>query len=146
MPPTSNISDIDLAAGLRSQVSRLVKMMRRETRNDDLLSLTERSILARLNERGELLPGELATIEKVSTQAISQVLNHLLEMGLILRTPSKEDGRKVIVTLTEEGQRGVRRRLSEKQEWLTRTIAEKLNAREKQTLADAIDVLTKLIG
>jgi DNA-binding MarR family transcriptional regulator len=140
------LADIDLAAGLRSQVSRLVKVLRKETRNDDLLSLTERSILARLHERGELLPGELATVEKVSTQAISQVLNHLLEMGLILRTPSKEDGRKVIVTLTEEGRRGVRQRHSEKQEWLTRTITEKLNAREKQTLADAIDVLTKLLG
>lgn len=140
------LSDIDLAAGLRSQVARLVKLLRKETRNEELLSLTERATLSRLNEYGELLPGELAAMEKVSTQAISQVLNHLLELGLVVRTPSDEDRRKVIVTLTEAGKRGVRQRASEKQEWLTRSITEKLNAREKQTLADAIDVLTKLIG
>ncbi|TDX01742.1 MarR family winged helix-turn-helix transcriptional regulator [Dinghuibacter silviterrae] len=140
------LSDVDLAAGLRSQVSRLVKLLRKQTRNDDLLSLTERATLSRIHEHGDILPGELATIEKVSTQAISQVLNRLLELGLINRTPSEEDRRKVIVTLTETGKRGVRQRLQEKQEWLARSITEKLTAREKQTLTEAIDILNKLIG
>ena len=140
------LSDIELAAGLRTQVSRLGKLLRRETRNDEMLSLTERTTLSLIYDYGELLPGELATMEKVSTQAMSQVLNRLLEQGLIKRTPSKDDGRKVIVTLTDAGKKGVRQRVSDKQEWLTRTIAGKLNGREKQTLAEAIEVLTKLIG
>lgn len=142
----SNLSDIDLAASLGTQVSRLVKVMRKQSRNEDLLSLTERSTLVRLADHGEQLPGELAAMEKVSTQAMSQVLNHLLELGHILRTPSTEDGRKVIVTITDAGRHWVRQCRTEKQEWLTRTITEKLNAREKQTLADAVYVLTKLIG
>jgi DNA-binding MarR family transcriptional regulator len=140
------LSDMDIAAGLRSQVYRLVKLLRKETRNDERLSLTERSTLSLINDYGEILPGELASMEKVSTQAISQVLSHLQAEGLIRRTPSKEDGRKVLITLSEEGRKLVRRRVNEKQEWLTRSIGQKLNAREKQILADATDILTKLIG
>jgi DNA-binding MarR family transcriptional regulator len=138
--------DTELAAGLRTQVSRLGKLLRRETRNDEMLSLTERTTLSLIYDYGDLLPGELAAMEKVSTQAMSQVLNRLLERGMIKRTPDQVDRRRVIVTLTDAGKKRMRQTISDKQEWLTRSIAEKLNGREKQTLADAIGVLTKLIG
>lgn len=137
---------MDLATRLRSEMYRLVKVLRKETRNDELLSLTERSTLALVYQYTEILPGELALLEKVTTQAMSQIINHLLELGLILKTPSEADRRKVIVTLTDAGKKLVRQRQAEKQEWLNRRIAETLSAREKQTLAEAIHILTKLIG
>lgn len=137
---------MDLATRLRSEMYRLVKVLRKETRNDELLSLTERSTLALVYQYTEILPGELALLEKVTTQAMSQIINHLLELGLIIKTPSEADRRKVIVTLTDAGKKLVRQRQAEKQEWLNRRIAETLSAREKQTLAEAIHILTKLIG
>ena len=140
------LSDMDLATRLRSEMYRLVKVLRKETRNDELLSLTERSTLALVYQYTEILPGELALLEKVTTQAMSQIINHLLELGLIIKTPSEADRRKVIVTLTDAGKKLVRQRQAEKQEWLNRRIAETLSAREKQTLAEAIHILTKLIG
>ena len=137
---------MDLATRLRSEMYRLVKVLRKETRNDELLSLTERSTLALVYQYTEILPGELALLEKVTTQAMSQIINHLSELGLILKTPSEADRRKVIVTLTDAGKKLVRQRQAEKQEWLNRRIAETLSVKEKQTLADAIHILTKLIG
>ena len=137
---------MDLATRLRSEMYRLVKVLRKETRNDELLSLTERSTLALVYQYTEILPGELALLEKVTTQAMSQIINHLLELGLIIKTPSEADRRKVIVTLTDAGKKLVRQRQAEKQEWLNRRIAETLSAKEKQTLAEAIHILTKLIG
>ena len=137
---------MDLATRLRSEMYRLVKVLRKETRNDELLSLTERSTLALVYQYTEILPGELALLEKVTTQAMSQIINHLLELGLILKTPSEADRRKVIVTLTDAGKKLVRQRQAEKQEWLNRRIAETLSVKEKQTLAEAIHILTKLIG
>jgi DNA-binding MarR family transcriptional regulator len=137
---------MDIAAGFRSQMYRLVKVLRRETKNDELLSLTERSTLGLIDQYSELLPGELAAMEKITTQGMSQIINHLMELGLLIKTPSAEDRRKVIVTLTEAGKKLVKQRRQEKQEWLTRAIGEKLNAKEKQTLADAADILAKLIG
>jgi DNA-binding MarR family transcriptional regulator len=140
------LSDTDIATGFRSEMYRLLKVLRKETRNDELLSLTERSTLAQIYQHTEILPGELAAMEKVTTQGMSQIINHLLEMGYILKTPSAEDRRKVIVTLTDAGKKLVRQRQQEKQEWLSRRITEKLTLKEKQTLTDAIDILTKLIG
>jgi DNA-binding MarR family transcriptional regulator len=140
------LSDMDIATRFRSEMYRLLKVLRKETRNDELLSLTERSTLALIYQHTEILPGELAAMEKVTTQGMSQIINHLLEMGYILKTPSDEDRRKVIVTLTEAGRKLVRQRQQEKQEWLSRRISEELNAKQKQTLTDAIDILTKLIG
>lgn len=140
------LSDIELATGLRTQVSRLGKLLRKETRNDQQLSITERTTLSLIYDYGELLPGELATMEKVTTQAMSQVLSRLEDMGLVKRTPGAEDRRKVIVTLTDAGKKGVRQRAGEKEEWLTRSIAKKLNDREKKVLGEAIEVLIKLIG
>ena len=137
---------MDLATRLRSEMYRLVKVLRKETRNDELLSLTERSTLALVYQYTEILPGELALLEKVTTQAMSQIINHLLELGLIIKTPSEADRRKVIVTLTDAGKKLVRQRQAEKQEWLNRRIAETLSVKEKQTLAEAIHILTKLIG
>ncbi len=138
------LPDMDIAQGLRTQVYRLVKLLRKETNNDAQLSLTERSTLALIRDQGEVLPGELAAMEKVSTQGMSQVINHLQELGLIQRTPSSEDRRKVIITLSESGKKLLSQRAREKQEWLTRSISDKLNAKEKQILTDAIGVLSKL--
>lgn len=137
---------MDIATRLRSEIYRLIKVLRKETKNVELLSLTERSTLALVYQHTEILPGELAAMEKVTTQGMSQIVNHLMEMGYILKTPSAEDRRKVIITLTDAGKKLVRQRQQEKQEWLSHRISEQLNAKEKQTLTDAVDILTKLIG
>jgi DNA-binding MarR family transcriptional regulator len=145
-PDGSTLSDRDLAAGLGTQVSRLVKLMRKESRNDEQLSLTERSTLSNIYNLGPILPGELASMEKVTTQAMSQVINQLLEQGLIEKNTSTEDRRKSIITLTEKGRLLVQRRKREKEEWLSRSISDKLNAAERQVLIEAIAILTKLVG
>lgn len=137
---------MDIATRFRSEMYRMVKVLRKETPNEEMLSLTERSTLALISQHTEILPGELAAIEKITTQGMSQIINHLMELGYILKTPSSEDRRKVIITLTDAGRKLVRQRQQEKQEWLSRRIGQVLNAREKQTLADAVDIMTKLIG
>ncbi len=142
----STPSDRDLAAGLGTQMSRLVKVMRKEARNDEQLSLTERSTLSNIYHFAPILPGELAAMEKVTTQAMSQVINQLLEQGLIEKNTSTEDRRKSIITLTDKGRQLVRRRKREKEEWLSRSISDKLSPEERQVLIAAVVILTKLAG
>lgn len=142
----SATSDRDLAAGLGTQMTRLVKVMRKEARNDEQLSLTERSTLSNIFHLGPILPGELAAMEKVTTQAMSQVINQLLQQELIDKTTSTEDRRKSIITLSEKGKQLVERRKREKEEWLSRSISEKLSPEERQVLIAAVVVLTKLAG
>ena len=143
MKPT-NVNEI--AANLRVVLSRLVKIMRNEIRNEELLSLTERSTLALVYQYAKILPSELAAMEKVTAQSMSQIINKLLKLGYIEKTSSKTDKRKVIVTITLTGKKFVEQKRLKRQEWLAKSIFEKTTQKEKEVLVNAIDVLTKLVG
>jgi len=137
--------DIEIAGNLRTVIQRLVKVLRKQTRNEEMLSLTERSTLGLLYQHGRLLPTELAQMEKVTTQSMSQVIAHLFEIAYIHKTPSENDKRKVYLSLTSAGKIYIERLRQEKQEWLARTLHEKTSPREKEVLSEAMTILTKLI-
>ena len=137
--------DMEVAAALRTGVHRLVKLLRRETRNDAQLSLTERSTMGLLYPDLRLAPSEIARMEKVTTQSMSQVINHLVELDYITRTPSGDDKRKVLLSLTVAGRKDVEQRRRDKQEWLANALHEKISPAEKDLLMEALHLLTKLV-
>jgi DNA-binding MarR family transcriptional regulator len=139
------MNDNEIAANLRVVISRLIKILRNEMKHDELLSLTERSTLALVYQYGEILPSELAVMEKVTKQSMSQIINKLLKVGYIKKTPSRMDKRKVIITITAVGKRSIDTQRHEKEEWLAKSISEKTTAKEKEVLVNAIKVLTKLV-
>jgi DNA-binding MarR family transcriptional regulator len=143
--PGPGIRDIELAALMRPTIGRLVKLMRRETRNESQLSLTERSTMGLLYPDVELAPSEIARVEKVTTQSMSQVINHLAELNYITRTPSDDDKRKTILRLTDAGRARVESARQEKQEWLARMVYQRITAQEKEVLLESIKILSKLI-
>jgi len=143
MNPTS--TDAELAVSLRTTVSRLVKLLRRETRNDAQLSLTERATLGLLYPDNRLAPSDLARTEKVTTQSMSQVINHLAELTYIERTPSGEDKRKVLLSLTPAGRAYIEQIRKDKQEWLAGALQTKTNPQEKAILAQALNIIDKLV-
>jgi len=137
--------DREMAAELRVVISRLVKIIRTEVKQDQLLSLTERSTLSLVYHRTAMLPSELAALEKVTNQSMSQVINKLLLLGLIHKTASTADRRKVIVSITGAGKKYIEKKRQDSQEWLAKSIREKTNQKEKEVLSKAIKVLTKLV-
>jgi len=143
MNPTP--TDAELAAGLRTTIGRLVKLLRRETRNDAQLSLTERATLGLLYPDNQLAPSDIARTEKVTTQSMSQVINHLVELNYIERTPSGEDKRKVLLSLTPSGRSYIEQLRHDKQEWLAAALHKMISAEEKQILGEALTIINKLI-
>ena len=141
----SEINDNELASRLRISVSRLVKVMRSEVKHDESLSLTERSTLSMVYQHSKMLPSELAAKEKVTGQSMSQIINKLSQNGYLEKTPSLEDKRKVIITITSKGKEFIELKRSKSQEWLAKAISEKTTKDEKETLMSAILVLTKLV-
>jgi DNA-binding MarR family transcriptional regulator len=137
--------DSEVAASLRTVIHRLVKLLRRETHNDGQLSLTERSTMGSLYHRGEMPPSTLAQLEKVTTQSISQIINHLSGLNYIHKTPSGEDKRMVLLSLTAAGKAYVEDNRQRKQEWLAHALHEKTDPAEKELLMEAMKILTKLI-
>ncbi|MDB5124501.1 MAG: winged helix DNA-binding protein [Mucilaginibacter sp.] len=137
--------DLQLASDLRTGITRLVKKLRKESPTGLQLSITERSTLALLYQHKSLLPSELAAMEMITNQSMSQVLNHLFELGFITRTPSDTDKRKVIISLTSEGERTLTRVRNERDEWLARAINETCTPAEQNILNQALAPLNKLV-
>jgi DNA-binding MarR family transcriptional regulator len=137
--------DIQFATDLRTVVTRLVKKLRKKSVTGQRFSLTERSTLGLLLQHGQLLPSELAAMEKITNQSMSQILNHFLEDGLIIRTASETDKRKVIISLTEIGKQMITQVRNERDEWLSEAIKETLSAEERELISKAIGPLTKLV-
>lgn len=139
-----NLDDIKIAAELRTVISRLMKVLRRETSNDENLSMTERSTLFLIQQSTIILPSELAAIEKVTSQSMSQIINKLLTLEYVNKTSSSKDRRKTFITLTSKGNEIVERIKNEREAWLANTINTKISTEEKEVLAKSIDVLKKI--
>jgi DNA-binding MarR family transcriptional regulator len=143
--PGPGARDIEVAILLRTTIQRLIKLMRRETRNEALLSLTERSTLSILYPDVELAPSDIARMEKVTTQSMSQVVNHLAELNFIGRAPHAEDKRKTMLSLTDAGRARVEQARQEKQEWLAQMLHQRVTSQEKEVLVESIRILSKII-
>ena len=137
--------DIQLATDLRTVVTRLVKKLRKESVTGQQLSLTERSTMALLHQNKSLLPSELAAMEKITNQSMSQVLNYLHTLGYISRTASDTDKRKVLISLTELGEQTILQMRRERDKWLQQAIKESCTDDEVALLKHAISPLTKLV-
>jgi DNA-binding MarR family transcriptional regulator len=138
-------NDTLLASELRTVIGRLTKKLRKKSSTASQLSLTERSTIALLDQHGELLPNELASMEKITTQSMSQILNKLLLLGLIKRRISETDKRKAIITLSNEGRTLLYKVRYEREEWLNKALDATCTAEEKALLKKAIGPLTKLV-
>lgn len=137
--------DIQLATALRNLLTRLVKKLRKESVTGQQLSLTERSSMALLQEYKELLPSELASMEKITNQSMSQVLNHLSELGYISRKGSESDRRKVLISLTLDGEKMLTQMRNERDEWLAKAIKESCSEEEQECLRRALGPIKKLV-
>ena len=145
MPPQPALPDTQhLAAELRTVVSRLIKKLRLHSPMHAALSLTERAVIKQLAQQ-PLLPSELAAREKVTTQAMSQILNHLAGLGYITRQPSTTDKRKVFIALSEVGQATVVAMQQEVNDWLGMALAQTCSAAELHTLRASLPVMAKLV-
>ena len=139
-------SDIQLASELRTVITRLIKKLRKKSETGMSLSLTERSTMSLLDQYGEMLPNELATMEKITNQSMSQILNHLSELGYINRRISKEDKRKSIITLSARGSQVLRQVRSERDNWLYQAIEQTCSVGETEILRKAIQPLTRVLN
>ncbi len=137
--------DLQLASALRIVVSRMIKKLRCKSSSAASLSLTGRSVLKLLDEYKELQPGELAAMEKVTAQSMSQILNHLFDLGYITRKVSSSDKRKVFISLSKTGQNLLHKTRHERDEWLSKAITKTLTAREQEQLQKSLVLLTKLV-
>jgi DNA-binding MarR family transcriptional regulator len=135
----------EITSSLRAVVSALHKGLRKQISQDKPYSMTELETIGCLSRYPSLLPTELASFTRVKTQSMSQILVKMYEQGIIKRTPSKTDKRKVYISLTPLGRKMVEKAKYEKDEWLKSLIDKTLTIKDKEILIKALSVLNKLI-
>jgi DNA-binding MarR family transcriptional regulator len=140
-----NRKDLETVSELRAVFGRLAKKLRKESATGQHLSFTERSTLALLHQHRALLPSELASMEKITNQSMSQVVAHLLELGYIIRTDSETDKRKVLISLSAEGERILLQVRNERDQWLARAIEQTCTTEEWEILKKIIGPLKKIV-
>ena len=87
---------------------------------------------------------ELAARERVSAPALSNHVDRLERNGLVSRTPGTADRRRVGLTLTDEGQRVLRRVRSRRTAWLA-TRLRGLSPDELDAVEAAVEPLSRLL-
>ena len=126
---------------LRLLIQKVARRIR-ANRSDERISDSQLSVLVELTRSGRT-PGELAAMERVTPPSMNRTLNGLASSGLVARTRSTDDGRRVVVTITTEGERLIEETRRLRSEWLTHRIAE-LPPEDRAALAAAASALRKL--
>jgi DNA-binding MarR family transcriptional regulator len=96
--------------------------------------------LFRIHHKGACGISDLGDEMGVTSAAASQLLEKLVQQGLVIRSEDPHDRRNKLVTLTAEGERIVQESMAARQGWLTRLV-ELLTPKEQEQVNAALQVL-----
>ncbi|MDE3134287.1 MAG: MarR family transcriptional regulator [Acidobacteriota bacterium] len=128
-----------LPTELRVVLGRLIRRLRSEHR----FPLTQASVLGHLDRDGPRSISELASLESVRPQSMSQTVGELETDGLIERRPDERDGRRTQIALTSAGRAALGVDRAAREGWLGHEIAA-FSAEEQEILREAVRLLQRL--
>jgi len=134
---------VQAAADLRVAVGRIARRVRQAHAVGEL-TLSEVSVLARLDREGPATPGRLAEGERVRPQAMGTTLAALEQRGLVRRDPDPGDGRRVVMAVTAAGRDLLADRRSATTQRLARALDAEFSAAERRRLLAAVPLLERL--
>jgi DNA-binding MarR family transcriptional regulator len=132
-----------VADRLRPILLRVGRELRREAREVGV-SPEQVSLLVAIKYEPGIGVRELAARERVSPPALSNHIDRLERDGLVARTQSAGDRRRVGLTLTEDGQRVLRKVRSRRTAWLVKRL-EGLSPEELAAVEAAVEPLSRLM-
>ncbi|TAK68251.1 MAG: MarR family transcriptional regulator [Actinomycetota bacterium] len=132
-----------LGNDLRIVVGRIVRRFRLGEHTGDV-TLSEMSVLARLDREGPLPASTLSDQERISPQAISVIVGILESRALIARAPDAADARRFLLTVTAAGRRLLVGRRSRNARGVAVALAAEFTPAEQEQLAKALPLLERL--
>ena len=125
-------------------VGALVRQMRSVSPPSEI-TLSQVSILKRLDRDGPHGVAELARLDKIKHQSVAVAVAGLVERGLVGRSSDPHDGRRKVLVITAQGQQLLADRREAGHENLTDPIAGRLGADERAQLAHAVVLMRRLL-
>jgi DNA-binding MarR family transcriptional regulator len=141
--PETKLDTVAIADRLRPILLKLSRELRREAREVGV-SPEQVALLVAIKYEPGIGVRDLAARERVSPPAMSNHVDRLERDGLVHRTPSERDKRRVGLTLTDDGQRVLRKVRSRRTAWLS-TQLQDLTDDELAAIDAAIEPLWKVL-
>lgn len=132
-----------LASDLSLAVVRLARQLRFR-RPDSPVSLSQLSALATLSKEGPMTPGVLAVRERVRPPSMTRVIASLAELGFVDRAGHPDDGRQVLVSLSQTGVELIEAERRASREWLQQRLAD-LTSEQRETLLEAAGLMSTIV-
>lgn len=133
-----------LAGELRVLLGQMKRRLREEA-NTGSLSLSQLSVLSRLERVGPATVTALAKAEGVRPQSMGATIASLEAAGFVSGAPHPTDGRQTVLSITPECREWIEVHRAAREDWLFRTIQAKLSTAEQEELAKAIQLLKRFV-
>ena len=145
MTAVGSVTDVtEVAGALRVAVGRMIRKMRQAPLDGNELTLAESSALARLERGGPATSSDLARVERISPQSMGVTVAALLERSLIERSRDPEDGRRIVLSITNVGRQTVHERRGARTEYIAAALRDGFTADELVQLGAAATLLERL--
>lgn len=106
------------------------------------LSMPQFSILIQLHFRGVCGMSEVSERFEITPAAASQLVDKLVQSGLIQRDEDPHDRRAKCLKLTDKGRALIQRNIEERYRWVDE-LAGRLTADERGKVMEALDILNR---
>ena len=134
----------EVAGALHASVRLLVQRLRQTQALEGDLTSSEISAMARLDRTGPTTAAELARLERISPQSMGTTVASLEARDIVVRSPDPGDGRRAILSLSEDGRDLLRRRRSARSEMLSEVLAAGFSRAELKQLQAAAPLIERL--
>jgi DNA-binding MarR family transcriptional regulator len=132
-----------LVSDLRAVMGQFKRMFRDKASLGDM-TLSQVSVLGRLDRDGPATVTNLARAEGVRPQSMGATVSALETTGLVSGAPDPNDGRQTIWSLTPACREWIRVGRAAREDWLFHAIQKKLSAAEQEQLANGLALLKRL--
>ena len=144
MNSVASVPDVtEVAGGLRVAVGLVVRKLRQAPYAGEL-TLAESSALSRLERGGPATSSDLARVDRISPQSMGVTVAALLDRGLIERNRDPEDGRRIVLSVTEAGRRTLRDKRGARTEHIAAALRDWFTQDELRQLESASALLERL--
>jgi DNA-binding MarR family transcriptional regulator len=109
-----------------------------------VLSLNQTAVLGRVITHGPLTPGEVADQLRMLPQSLTRTFAALEAAGYVRRTADPDDGRQALLEGTQDGRAAMRAEMAPRDRWLARAMNAVLDDTERDALARAAVLMTRL--
>jgi DNA-binding MarR family transcriptional regulator len=141
--PVAVVDSVELANRLRPVLLLLNRHLRREAHAAGVTG-GQAALLGQIRHNPHLGVRELAALEGISAPSMTRYLDRMERAGLIVRTRSPEDARRIRVALTPKGVRVLRSVRRRRTAWLAERL-DGLSSSEQRAVSEAIEPLAHML-